>query len=356
MITSTPTTPGIEFLADEVGSERVAPEGLTLFGNATTLYGIRSLSGHTFHATTWKEAVTAADPAAFSASPTLSVLRAEESVIASPMLDRLGVRWFAATPAHAPLGRYEDHGLASATCNQPAELDQPLSVTVPGGDGLRGMTIRTCDEADLPEGAAIRVDARLADKTATGQLRVHGAVPAGHEFTIAVPGDDLTGAGELTMTLSLAGAEGRSLALATDPRGMLAFQVVRPVDDGLRLAYADDLRIYERTRSLPRIRWADEAVVITDPQERLRQLASGAIDPGTVVLSEGKLRIPRRTLAGAGTRRSMSQSTLRPPSTSRRTHPTMATSSSRTPFSPTGRRPSTAPRSTSSRLTTPESP
>ena len=51
------------------------------------------------------------------------------------------------------------------------------------------------------------------------------------------------------------------------------------------LAYAGDLRIYERTNALPRIHWAGRSVVVEDKDERLDRLASGSVPSDTVVLS-----------------------------------------------------------------------
>jgi hypothetical protein len=103
---------------------------------------------------------------------------------------------------------------------------------------------------------------------------------------LALSGQDLAGAGRLRVTLTLEGAPGASVPLATTPAGMLAYEVIRPADDGLRLAFADDLRIYERTRALPRVRWASRATVIADRDRRLDALAAGAVPAATVVLDE----------------------------------------------------------------------
>jgi hypothetical protein len=163
-----PTTPGIEFLAGQAGSDRVAPEGFTLFGNSSALFGIRSVTGHVFNATTWKQAVLAADPQAFDRSPTYAALAGDEAVMRSPVLDRLGVRWFAATSQHTPPGRREDHGLAGASCERPVVLSGSLTVTVPAGDGVRGLVVQTCGSTELPQGAALVTEVR------TGRVRPSG--------------------------------------------------------------------------------------------------------------------------------------------------------------------------------------
>jgi hypothetical protein len=47
-----PTTPGIDVLAARAGHDRIAPQDLTLQGSATTVYGLRSATGHGFYSPT----------------------------------------------------------------------------------------------------------------------------------------------------------------------------------------------------------------------------------------------------------------------------------------------------------------
>src|SRR5690606_18135478 len=102
-----PRTPGVDFLASRIGHERMAAEGLTFFGSAASLYGLRRVTGHAFYAPTWKEAVSTVDPQAFARSGTFAFLAGTNEVMTSPLLDRLGARWFAATPQTQPAGERE---------------------------------------------------------------------------------------------------------------------------------------------------------------------------------------------------------------------------------------------------------
>ena len=281
-----PTTPGLEFLADHQGHDRVAPEGFTLFGHAAALFDLRSVTGHTFHAASWKEAILAADQDAFDHSPTYAALRGDEAVMRSPVLDRLGVRWFAATPQHVPPGRREDHGFADASCERPVTLSEPLTVTLPAGDGVRAVVVRTCGSTPLPSGASLTASLDDGRRSASGTLRFAGAPIAPQPLALAVPAEDLGGAGRVVLTLTPEPGEGHYLHLATTGDGDVGLEIVRPANDGLRLAFADDLRIYERTGALARIRWAGRAIAVEDPDERLAALAGGEVDPDTVVLSD----------------------------------------------------------------------
>lgn len=281
-----PSTPGLEFLASQVDHDRVAPEGLTFMGNGGALFGIRSVTGHAFTAETWKEALRTIDPQVYAGSQTLSQLSGDESVITSPLLDRLGARWFAATGSHVPVGIVDGDRRESSSCDRPVLLDEPVTVTVPAGDGLRGALVRTCGTVSLPPGAALEVSVASAGATvASGRTHLPTTVGA-VDIGAAVPADDLSGPGDLQVTFSMVDSGGHALVLATGPDGKPAVDPIRPGDDGLRLAYADDLRIYERTRALPRVRWAGRARVVPDRDDRLRVLAGGLVPDDTVVLSE----------------------------------------------------------------------
>src|SRR5262249_20207657 len=63
-----------------------------------------------------------------------------------------------------------------------------------------------------------------------------------------------------------------------------AISVIRPADDGLRLVFAGGATVYERTRVLPRVRWASNVVVAPDKLTRLTFLANRE-PPNTVVLN-----------------------------------------------------------------------
>jgi hypothetical protein len=283
-----PTTPGIGFLADNTAHERVAPQGLNLFANATTLFGIRSATGHVFTAETWKEALETADPGVFDDSETLSKLSDEPSVITSPMLDRLGARWFAADATHVPLGTVEVGALATASCERPLLLTRPITATIPAEDGLRGVHVRSCGVVDVPRSAVLAASAEAAGTTVEGHVPLPTTV--GEEsMSVALPADDLAGDGDITLTLTMSASEGRALALATTEAGTVALEPIRPEDDGLRLRYAGDMRIYERMAALPRIRWSGSAMVVEEPAERLRLLGDGLVPDDTTVLSEPNL-------------------------------------------------------------------
>jgi hypothetical protein len=282
-----PTTDGIEFLAATTGHERIAFEGIGLYGNGTALFGLRGVTGHSFYTPTWKEAVTRLDPAAFRSSGTFAFLAGSHDVVASPLLDRMGAGWFAANPGTIAPGVRESTRAIEASCTETTDWRDGVTVPVPAGDGLRGLVLRVCEPADLPADAAATVE--VPGGTVPTRVPLVEAIEPG-ELAITVPASE-AGAREATsgtidVRLSLGGAGGQSLALATSPDGEVVADAVRPTDDGLRLAYADDLVVYERGRALPRVHWAGRARAVTDGAARLDLLASGEVADDTVLLSE----------------------------------------------------------------------
>jgi hypothetical protein len=288
-----PTTPGIDFLAGNVGHDRIAAQDLTFYGTATSMFGLRQVTGHAFHAPTWKQAVVAVDPDAFARSGTFAFLSGTNEVMTSPVLDRLGARWFAATPGTLAAGERDGVLARDDACDVTTELRDDLTVPVPATGGLRGLVVRLCDRAQLPMDAAIVVEVDGA--TLPARVPLSETIEPG-EIAITVPAEDLTGPGDAEVRLSLTGAGDEALQLAATDDGGVVSDAVRPDDDGLRLAYVDDLVIYERTRAAPRIRWAGRGTVVTDETERLDLLANDHLAHDVVVLSDDG---PRGSGAGA---------------------------------------------------------
>jgi hypothetical protein len=278
-----PTTAGIDFLAERVGNDRIAPQDLTLYGSATTVYGLRSVTGHGFYSPTWKEAIATIDPGAYQRSGTFAFLAGSSEVMTSPLLDRLGARWFVGTPEAVPPGDRRTTAAADATCESTTLLRDDITVSVPTTDGLRGVVVRVCEPVDLPVDATIGVQATGA--TVPARVPLDEALVPG-ELPVTVPAEDPVPGGTVDVRLSLSNVDGKSLRLAASPDGQVVADAVHATDDGLRLVYVDDLVVYERLRALPRARWAGRATTVIDDDERLRLLTTGAVDDDTVLLSE----------------------------------------------------------------------
>ena len=278
-----PTTPGIDFIAANVGHDRIAAQDLTLFGSASGMWGLRHVTGHAFYSPTWKHAVTTVDGNAFSRSGTFGFLGGSAEVITSPVLDRLGARWFAGNPGALPAGERDTVDAAEATCEHTVDLTDSAIASVPADGGLRGLVLRVCAPARLPSRAAIDIEVEGAATAARLPL-VEDVAPG--ELALAVPAESRSGPGTTDVRLRLSDADGATLSLAATPDGRVVADAVRPTDDGLRLAYVDDLVVYERTNALPRIRWTGSSTVEVEPLARLEMLAAGTLPDDVVLLSD----------------------------------------------------------------------
>ncbi|MCU1595808.1 MAG: Protein of unknown function, rane YfhO, partial [Frankiales bacterium] len=78
-----PTTAQHAYLAAHLDHERFQGLGFAMFPGTNVYYGLRSLGGHAFTATTWKDMMVAADPMAFR-TPTFSTLDPRPETITSP--------------------------------------------------------------------------------------------------------------------------------------------------------------------------------------------------------------------------------------------------------------------------------
>ena len=294
-----PDTAATSFLREHVGADRVGFEGLSFYGNSLTLEDVRALTGHGFAAPTWADMLRAVDHRAYANSNTFSQLRGDLEVVTNPALDRMGVRWFATAPNRNLFGIVDAGTIPAASCDAPFTLGaggtDSLTVTLPGepnpgtlaDEGLRGLIVRVCEDAEVAKPATIAVEARQGDERATGLAHLENIVREGNP-ELAVAGEELTGDEDIEVELTLRDAgDDDAIRLATTVYGVPAVGSVRPTSDGVRLAHADDMRIWERQTALPRIRWAGRAAVIEDHEVRLERLTDGGLPSDTVVLSEG---------------------------------------------------------------------
>ena len=278
-----PTTPGIDFLAVRAAGERIAFQDLTLYGSATSIYGLRSVTGHAFNSPTWKQAVTTIDPDAFSRSGTFAFLSGTNEEATSPLLDRLGARWFASTPETVPFGDRRTTDATDASCETTTEFRDEVTVSVPADDGIRGVILRVCEPVQLPADATI--DVRATGQTMPARVPLKETIDPG-ELVVTVPAEHPAPGGIVDVRLSLVGAGGQGLRLAARSDGPIVADAVHVADDGLRLAYVDDLVVFQRSRGFDRVRWAGRATTVTDAASRLSRLAAGRVAEDTVLLSD----------------------------------------------------------------------
>jgi hypothetical protein len=268
-----PSTPAHQYLLDHVGLDRIASAGKTMSPGTTTFYGLRALTAHTFYQPTWKDLIRAADPGAFRRTETLGSLASSPSVATSPILDRLSVRYFVTAPEANVFGDIIQVSAPVGTVDLSA--GSKLEADVPNRR-IRAVVVQL---ARLRLGAAsAALSADVVDGSGTvmaqGQRRIFSTQEPGRFQIPVVQGtDQRVGPGPLSVRLSLLASEG-SVSLGADSQGGPALSIVAAPEDGLNLVFADGAVVYERTRALPRIRWAPRSEVIADPAQQIERLRS----------------------------------------------------------------------------------
>lgn len=277
-------TPAHEFLAENLGSQRVATDALTMYPGTNTYYDLRFIAGHEFHAATWQDLLRQLDPGAMRTN-TFSHTVLDYEDLTGSVLDRMSARY-----AVFPEGRLFGEALpATATADGTVVLEGGGSLEAEiDPAALRGLQFELVGAVTTTDPvASLRLDILDADGEVLvqGSTRVINGMEPG-KYGVAVLGEDLgEGPGPLTARLTFESSDG-SIALAGEPGGVPALSPVVVPDggDGLRLVFVDGATIYERLDALPRIRWASEAIVEEDAAERPALIAAG-LPSDTVVLS-----------------------------------------------------------------------
>lgn len=264
-----PVTATHRFLDAHLGQERYAAFGEAMVPGTSLYYGQRSLTGHLFVEDRWLDLLRHVDPGVMR-SPTYSMLHAGLAPMTSAVLDRLGVRYAVTSPDDPVVG--------------PAHAVPATLTTGPGGSLLHAVVpsaplraVGVTLDAPVSGGRAVvtvRDSTGAPVVTSSRTLAITGA----GTFTVGVP-ERATPPGTLQIDVQVSGAAGAAVA-----PGQLT--LVGTEDDGLRLVYAGDTVIYERTRALPRIRWAAHSDVVPSAGRQVELLAGGRVPSDTVVLSE----------------------------------------------------------------------
>jgi hypothetical protein len=282
-----PVTDVQQYLLDHLGNDRFAGTDFAMPFGADIVHRLRSVSGHAFineNLATMLRAMPE-DPIPFE---TYIYFKPQLDVAQSPILDRLGTKYFVTSPEDAILGtEHPNGGDGSSVTVAP---DHPIAVNLGAVGPLRGVGITpthwisdvqnpqwyvTVTVKNTDTGAVIAKGRRLT----AGNQRI-GLVD-GRTFFVPVAADQVPPGTRLTAEITLHTAVAGQLA---GRAGTPAVSTVTGGDDGLSLVHAGSSVIYERQHALPRIRWASGTVVQPDEKARLATLSSGTLRPDQVVL------------------------------------------------------------------------
>jgi hypothetical protein len=277
-----PQTSVHRFLEAQLGHDRFGAENRTMYAGTSSFYGLRSVTGHTFQEQTWADLLGAVDPDVFHASRRVPLFAAEQYVISSPILDRLAVRFFVTSPEVPIFGDQTEIGSIAGRYELKAGTSTEARLTA---DRIRGIEVQLLEAPrSLSDDAWLRaevVDAR-GDVLAKGEHRIFPSRKPGR-LSVAVAGAQTFNVERTRLRLSLVASRG-SLVLGAGRVSEVRVAVVKPIDDGLRVAFSGAAVVYERERALPRIRWMPRARVIRASRQRVDAMRLG-VSRDEVILS-----------------------------------------------------------------------
>jgi hypothetical protein len=273
-----PVTPTHRYLIDHLGHERFAGTSRAMMIGSDTKLELRALGGHQFVNLRFAELVQGIPTRQF-ASPTWLDLPALPGVATSPVLDRLGVRYFVASPAAVVFGER-----APAPQGGTPQPVGPAPQTLRTDGPLRAVTITPLGPLP-PRTPDATVDLVLKDpggKEVARSNRLASGLADGKPFDFPVAAEGVAPGTPLTVEITTSGLGGPLNAAGEG--GTVWLGTVTAAGDGLRLVQSTPAVIYERLEAAPRIRWASEAIVEPDGNARINREASGTLRPDQVVL------------------------------------------------------------------------
>ncbi|MDG4824516.1 YfhO family protein [Asanoa sp. WMMD1127] len=269
-----PRTDVHQFLSANLGHDRFAAAEGGMYPGADSAARLRSLTGEAFFDLRFAETIRGLPGEKFSS--TLLRLPATADVARSALLDRLSVRYLVTTPWEKPFGpETAEAGDGRTVTIRPGE---PRTVRLTARGPIRGVAVTPAEAGTK----TTRLSVSLRD--AAGAEVAKGGRPllekAGTPAYVAVAGDRVPAGAALTAMITVEGGPVRVAAVGDRP----AVSTVAAADDGLRIAYAGNSTVWERTTVLPRIRWASEVHVGEGPGPRVRAMRDGGLRPDQVVL------------------------------------------------------------------------
>lgn len=266
-----PVTSTHSFLQEHLGHDRYVG-AQTMSPGTASAYGLRSVEGHVAHAPSWRAVLQAIEPAVM-VTPTYSEFGAAtlDQWATSPLLDRLAARYVVVSPDEPVLGTDVAPVAADSVVTLAPDTAAPLALP-DSPASLRAVVVTLAAETTASPTLVV-----MSPEGSLGSQDVASGTAAGERVQIPIV---TTGT---TSSLTLVSSETLELAGHGDA---VAAGLVVATEDGLKIVLADPTSvIYERTSSLPRIRWSDQIAVEDREGTALALLGSG-LDPGTTLLAE----------------------------------------------------------------------
>jgi hypothetical protein len=276
-----PVTETHRYLMEHIGHERFAGTWTGMMVGADTQLRLRGLSGHQFVDRRFAELVQGI-PTKQLESPTWLDLPARGDVATSPVLDRLGVRYFVTSPSDRVFGRRTPAPKGGSPVIVGPGAPTATRLTTEGP--LRAVVIRPVGPlpARAPDSVVVAVLKDPGGQEVARSQRLAARLVEGQPFDFPVAAEDVPPGTELSVEFSTSGVSGPLNAEGVD--GQVALETVTAAGDGLRLVQSFPAVVYQRLDAAPRIRWASEAIVEPDGVARVDREAGGSLRPDQVLL------------------------------------------------------------------------
>jgi hypothetical protein len=282
-----PVTDTHTFLADHLGDDRFASSITGMVFGTNVAYPLRSVNGHTFINAQFAALVRGIPGNPIGYPTYIDFAPNDFAQASSPVLDRLGAKYFVAATSDAVFGSLH---LPPRTGNVTLTPGKPLTIGLPASGPLRAVAV--VPDTVVPPGIASNPKAAIdvvirdaAGRQVAKATRLTAGMRHGGLFEVAVPGEAVPDGTRLTATLTLRAPAPLTIWTGNGGGGPVIGDVTSN-PDGLRLVYAGSSVIYQRMNALPRIRWASAADVVPGERQRVALLASGSLPDSTVVLNE----------------------------------------------------------------------
>jgi hypothetical protein len=277
-----PDTAVHDFLADNLGENRFLSYLGSMVPGSSAVYELRAVNGHGFHTQQWKDLLVAVDPDVMVSATYSTLTSLTDESLTSPVLDQLSVKYVVAAPGSPVVGTPEE-----------SDGEESMSVGAAAIGEVTG-TVRSV-MVDIQENAgASAVELALVGEDGTVLGTSERSADVGR-VVFTFPDIEVDGTATVRLT-SEGGADASVVVRATDAaEGRAALTLMRPSGDGIHLVFTDGADVYERDTVLDRVRWAGTAVLEQDGAARVGLLASGELDPGTVLLQDADLTLTQST-------------------------------------------------------------
>jgi hypothetical protein len=286
-----PLTPTHAFLKKNLGHSRFGAGDNTMYPATADYYGLRSALGHEFTDPRWGELLRTVDPDVFRSktftwfSPSVSPPQAG----ASKILDQLGVKYWVAAPLNV-VGSSVWGGEGGRGSQEVSLAPGERATCRVEAGAIRGIELDFTRPSQFAaeDRAAVHVAVHTPNGVLTGERLLEGVLPRG-KHRVGIPGEGLSEGIPISVDIWTSGTD-TAVYLRGNAGGLMC-TVVQPVDDRLRLVFAErGSSIYQRTKALPRIRWAAHSEVVADSAERLERLRRG-LPRDTVLLEDPNLAV-----------------------------------------------------------------